>query len=293
MDKNDRMRMSRAAPTTRAPSPRLLIALLLSAAGLSAFAQAPDAASAPEAAAASTAAVATPAPPVVRPKVRAQPPATPVASALAPAPTWDMLTPDQQQLLAPLQRDWPKLGPTQRSKWLNATPMLATLPQPELARLHERMRDWARLTPAERRDARVGFQVAKQVDAEQRQAKWEAYQALSPEKRQQLADKAAARRHGQTTAASLAPKPLAAAPKSNIVPAAPKLVAPLAVTGGLIQARPGATTVLITSLPHLPSHHMAGEAKVVADPSLVDPKTLLPKSLKAPSAPAPASASGS
>jgi hypothetical protein len=235
--------------------------------------------------------VATPAPPAVHPKVRVQPPATPIASALAPAPTWDMLTPDQQQLLAPLQRDWSKLGPTQRSKWLNATPMLATLPQPELARLHERMRDWAKLTPAERRDARVGFQVAKQVDAEQRQAKWEAYQALSPEKRQQLADKAAARRQAQTMAASPSPKPLAAAPKSNIVPAAPKLVAPLAVTGGLIQAKPGATTVLITSLPRLPSHHTAGESKVVADPNLVDPKTLLPKSLKAPSA--PASASGS
>lgn len=286
MDKNDRMRMSRAVLTTRTPSPRLLIALLLSAAGLSAFAQQPpEAASAPEAAAASAP---TAAPAVVRPKPLA-PQATPVASALAPAPTWDTLTPDQQALLAPLQRDWAKLGPTQRSKWLNATPMLATLPQPELARLHERMRDWAKLTPAERRDARVGFQVAKQVDAEQRQAKWEAYQALSPEKRQQLADKAAARRHAQITAASPAPKPLAAQPKSNIVPEVPKLVAPLPVTGGLVQARPGATTVLITRAPRPPSHHVAGEAKVVADPSLVDPKTLLPKSLKA----LPASAAGS
>jgi hypothetical protein len=288
MDKNDRMRMSRAASTTRAPSPRLLIALLLSAAGFSAFAQQPEAASAPEAAAASAAPAVAPAPPVVRPKPIA-PQATPIASALAPAPTWDSLTPDQQALLAPLQRDWAKLGPTQRSKWLNATPMLATLPQPELARLHERMRDWARLTPAERRDARVGFQVAKQVNAEQRQAKWEAYQALTPEQRQQLVDKAAARRHAQTTAASPTPKPLAAQPKSNIVPAAPKLVAPLPVTGGLIQAKPGATTVLITRSPHLPSHHVAGETKVVADPSLVDPKTLLPKSLKAQAA----SASGS
>lgn len=279
------MRMSRVVPTTRAALPRLLIALLLSAAGLRAFAQLPDAASAPLPEPAASVAPATPAP---RPAVPApKAPAVPVASALAPAPTWTSLTPTQRQLLAPLEADWPHLGPTQRSKWLNATPMLATLPPPELARLHERMRDWAKLTPAERRDARVGFQVAKQVDAEQRQAKWEAYQALTPEQRQALVDKAAARRKAQRTAAGPVAKPLAAQPKSNIVPATPRLVAPVAVTGGLIQAKPGATTVLITHALRLPSHQVAGESKVVADPDLVDPKTLLPKPPRAPSASAP------
>lgn len=214
------------------------------------------------------------------------PVARPAVSALAPAPTWQSLTPAQQALLAPLEHDWARLGAIQRSKWLNATPMLASLPAPELARLHERMRDWAHLTPAERRDARVGFQVAKQIDAEERQAKWEAYQALPPEKRQELAEKAAARRKAQAIAPGHTAKPLAAAPKSNIVPAAPKLVTPTPVTGSLVQAKPGATTVLITQARVMPSHHAAGEAKVVADPALVDPKTLLPKSLKAPPAPA-------
>lgn len=192
----------------------------------------------------------------------------------------------QQALLAPLEHDWAKLSPNQRSKWLNATPMLASLPAPELARLHERMRDWASLTPAERRAARVRFQAAKQIDAEERQAKWEAYQALPPEKRQELAEKAAARHKAQAATPGHSATPLAATPKSNIVPAAPKLVTPTLVTGSLIQAKPGATTVLITHARVMPSHHAAGEAKVVADPALVDPKTLLPKSLKAPAAPA-------
>lgn len=274
--------MLRAALKTAFCPSRPLITLLLGAAGFSAFAQAPEAASAPEAAAASS--PTTPAPaPLARPAT----PALPTVSALAAAPTWQSLTPAQRDLLAPLAGDWDKLGPNQRSKWLSATPRLAALPAPELARLHERMRDWAHLTPSERANARISFQVAKQVDAEQRQAKWEAYQALPPEKRQELADKAAARRQAQTKSTGSNPKPMLAAPKSNIVPAAPKLLAPVPVAGSLIQAKPGATTVLITRGLALPSHHAAGEAKVVADPALVDPKTLLPKSLKAPAAAEP------
>lgn len=270
--------MTRAALAPAVSFTRLLTTtLLLGAAGLSAFAQAPEAASAPEAAA-------MPPPAAPAPVARPAQPVLPPVSALAPAPTWQALTPAQRDLLAPLANDWDRLGPTQRSKWLNATPRLAALPAPELARLHERMRDWAHLTPSERASARVSFQVAKQVDAEQRQAKWEAYQALPPEKRQELAEKAAARRQAQGKATGPNPKPLVAAPKSNIVPAAPKLVAPVAVAGSLVQAKPGATTVLINRAPIQPSHHAAGEAKVVADPALVDPKTLLPKSLKAPTA---------
>lgn len=265
MGKNDRMRLTR---------PRLLMALLLGAAGLSAFAQAPDAASTPEVAA--PAAVSKP-----------QPLAKPAVPSLAAPPAiWAGLTAKQRDLLAPLERDWADINEPQRSKWLSATPTLATLPPAELARVHERMRDWARLSPTERINARIGFQVAKQVDAEQRQAKWEAYQALPAEKRQELADKEVARR-AKAVAPRTMPKPQAAAPKSNIVPAAPKLVAPVAVTGSVVQAKPGATTVLMTRGLVLPIHHAAGETKVVADPALVDPKTLLPRSLKAPS---PASA---
>jgi len=259
--------MSRAAPKLPAPT-RLLMALLLSAAGLSAFAQSPaDAASA------------------AAPTVKPQPIAKPAVPALtAPPAAWSGLSASQRQLLAPLQDDWAEISPSQRSKWLSATPTMATLPPTELARVHERMRDWARLNPAERTNARIGFQVAKQVDAEQRQAKWEAYQALPPEKRKELVDKAAARRQAQIAAPTPTAKPLAAKPKSNIVPAAPKLVPPVAVTGSVVQAKPGATTVLMTRGPTLPGHHAAGETKVVADPTLVDPQTLLPRSLKTPPA---------
>lgn len=271
--------MTRLALTLRLSPQRLLTPWLLAAGALVAQAQTPETASAPEPAA-------SVAPPPVLPVVPARPASVrlPPVSALADAPNWAALTPGQQLLLAPLERDWDRLSATQRNKWLNAAPMLASLPAPELARLHERMRDWSKLTPNERRDARIAYQFAKQLDAEKRREKWEAYQALPPEKRQELAEKAAARRRAQATAQPSPAKGLAAQPKSNIVPAAPKLRTPFAVNGSLVQARPGASTVLITQTPTLPPHHVAGEAKVVADPSLVDGHTLLPKTLKPPRA---------
>lgn len=274
--------MTRAARPGLPALARPLMLLALAAAGLDVHAQAvPEtAASAPEEAA-SAAPVPAPAPLVLPPV----PPKPVTASPLATVPArWSDLSPAEQAWLAPLQSDWAELSEGHRSKWLNSMPMMANLSPSELARMHERMRDWSRLTQAERRTARIGFQVAKQVSAEERRAKWEAYQALPPEKRQQLADKAAAR---EQTRAPVA-KPLAAVPKSNTVPTPRRLVVPVGVPGSasLVQAKPGASTVQITRAQAQVSHQPAGQAKVVADPRLVDPKTLLPKSLRAP-APTP------
>lgn len=271
MGKNDRMRMTRAATTPPAATPRLLIALLLSAAGLSAFAQAADPASAPEASLRASA-------PAVKP--RPLPKSVAPTSLGAPPATWGGLTPKQQALLAPLERDWAGISDAQRSKWLSATPTLATMSGEEIKRVHDRMRDWAQLSTADRLNARIGFQVARQLTAEQRQARWEAYQALPAEERQALADKALARREAQAAPRS-APKTLEAKPKSNIVPTPPKLLPSVPVTGGLVQAKPGATTVLISRRATPPRHLAAGGTKIVADPALVDPKTLLPRSLAA------------
>lgn len=281
MGKNDRMSMIRAASTRPAALPRLLLALLLGAAGSFAFAQASDPASAPEAAASVAASAVAPTP-------KARPLAKPVAPAALSAPpaSWSGLTPKQQALLAPLERDWADIADSQRSKWLSATPTLATMSGEEIKRVHDRMRDWTRLSASERVNARIGFQVARQLTAEQRRARWEAYQALPLEERQALADKAKARQQAQAAGPVRAPKALASQ-KSNIVPAAPKLVAPTPVAASLVQAKPGATTVLITRDATQPRHQLAGQAKVVADPDLVDPHTLLPKARKTLPASAP------
>lgn len=199
------------------------------------------------------------------------------APATVPPPaTWLVLTPAQQTALMPLERDWDSLDTSSRSKWLSIATRYATLPAEEQARMHERMRAWARSTPAERQQARIGFQVAQQVAADQRQAKWEAYQALPPEKRQELADKAAQKLLPKSSARRAAVND-GPQPKSNLVPAALKGQTVKVVTPSILQAKPGATTVLITQVKTLPMHQQAGQTKVLADPELVDSKTLLPK----------------
>lgn len=284
MRKNDRMRMTRAALTLPALF-RLSITLLLSAAGFSAFAQAADAASTPEPAAS----VAASLPPPAQPASRLRPLTKPVPpSALSVPPAqWSGLTPKQQALLAPLERDWPEISDTQRSKWLSATPTLATMSGEEIKRVHDRIRDWTMLSGSERSTARIGFQVSRQLTAEQRQARWEAYQALPAEERKALAEKAMARRQALAEAPARAARPPVAQPKSKAAPAPPRLVTPALVTSTLVQGKPGATTVLITRDLARPRDAAAGPAKAMADLDLLDPRTLLPKPRKAAPASAP------
>jgi hypothetical protein len=140
------------------------------------------------------------------------------------------------------------------------------------------MTEWARLTTQERSQARLNFQEAKQINAIDRKARWDEYQALPPEKKQQLAARAEPR--AASAAGPAAPKagsPRDTQAKSNIVPnpafaAPPKVIAP-----SVVQARPGATTTLITKRPTPPSHQQAGLPKIAATPEFVNKATLLPQ----------------
>jgi acyl-CoA reductase-like NAD-dependent aldehyde dehydrogenase len=58
-------------------------------------------------------------------------------------------------------------------------------------KLHERMAEFARLTPEQKNVARENFRRAYQVPAEQRQATVQKFQELPPDKKRELADKAA------------------------------------------------------------------------------------------------------
>ncbi|PTT75625.1 hypothetical protein DBR42_28505, partial [Pelomonas sp. HMWF004] len=154
----------------------------------------------------------------------------------------------------------------------------------EIKRVHDRIRDWTLLSGSERLNARIGFQVSRQLTPEQRQARWEAYQALPAEERQALAEKAMARRQALADAPARAGQPPVKRP--NTVPTPPQLTTPTLVTSTLVQAKPGATTVLITRDLTAPRTPAAGQIKL-PDLNLIDPHTLLPKALKAPAASAP------
>jgi hypothetical protein len=49
------------------------------------------------------------------------------------------------------------------------------------------MTEWATLSPQQRTQARLNFAESQQVDAVDKRAKWEAYQALPPEEKRRLA----------------------------------------------------------------------------------------------------------
>lgn len=251
----------------------LLIAVAVFSLSPPAWSQASDAASAPEAAAS----LPVPAPTPVFQPLPSTPPQLAAPTTLLPPPQWAALTRTQKTALTPLERDWDTLDPARKSKWLEIVPRFAALPAEEQARIHERMRAWASLSPAERQQARIGYQVAQQVKAGDRQAKWEAYQALPPEKRRELADKAVQK----LSKPPIKPDAERSLAKSNLVPAAPKGLPAKPVAPSVLQAKPGASTVLITQVKTVPTHQQAGQTKVFADPDLVDSKTLLPKRLAA------------
>lgn len=185
------------------------------------------------------------------------------------APTWQQLTPAQRKVLAPLEGQWSSIGPDRKRKWLDLAGRHPNMSPEEQQRMNERMSQWAQLSPQERGQVRSNFQEIRQLPASERQARWEAYQALPEERRKELAAQAGSSseeprnklrgRRGQDDDAPM--------PKSNIVDD------PEATNGG----KPGATTTLVSRQANPPAHQQAGLPKVAATPGFVDSRTLLPK----------------
>jgi hypothetical protein len=199
-----------------------------------------------------------------------------VSTTLAQAQTdWNRLNPQQRSVLAPLEHDWQQVTPAQRQKWLDVANRYNTLPADEKARVQERMGEWSRLSPQDRARARLNFQEARQIGREERQQQWEAYRALPPEQRRELAERS---RPADSTPkrASRVPADGTASVKSNLVraPLAPS-AQPVGPT--VVQRGSGATTNLISKPTAPPLHQQAGLPKVAATPGFVDSSTLLPR----------------
>jgi hypothetical protein len=123
------------------------------------------------------------------------PPKTTVRAPAA-GPAWRDLNPAQQQALAPLASAWDGLSEGHKRKWLALSRNHAKLSPAEQAIQHSRMKEWAALSQQQRAQARFNFAEVKQLPADERKAKWEAYQALSPEEKRKLAEGAPAKPPG-------------------------------------------------------------------------------------------------
>lgn len=195
-------------------------------------------------------------------------------------PAWDTLSSEQRTALAPLARDWAAIAASPKAKWLEVASRFPKMPADEQRRLQARMAEWARLSPAERTSARMSFQETKQIPREEKQARWEAYQALPAEQRQALAERRRPKPADTARAAASSPAQAIglAQPKQNLMPrqaASAAQVRPVSPT--VVQAKPGATTTLMTQAPTPPAHQQPGQPKIAARPTQVDRSTLLPK----------------
>lgn len=207
----------------------------------------------------------------------AQPPSkAALATVAVSGPDWAQLSPAQRAALAPLQRDWDRLGPDHRQKWLELAARYPKMPEGERARMQARMADWARLSPQERGRARLGYQQAQKVGPQERQAKWEAYQALPADQRRQFAAPVPAAGDGGRKAERRDSREEARA-RPYLVPNHSYAVPPKAVAPTVVQAKPGATTNLISNPAAPPSHQQTGLPKITVTPGFVDRTTLLPQ----------------
>ncbi|MBG9387137.1 DUF3106 domain-containing protein [Caenimonas sp. DR4.4] len=143
-------------------------------------------------------------------------------------PLWSELTEAQRQALAPLSAKWDGVSEAQKRKWIAMSQNFPKMPPAEQAKLHSRMTEWVALSPQQRTQARLNFGKTQEISADDKKAKWEAYQALPPEEKRKLAAGAASSAKPPTTAAAVKPVPaekLAKVPQPKPVSRPPRIAA--------------------------------------------------------------------
>ncbi|GAC1354356.1 MAG: hypothetical protein NVSMB34_05970 [Variovorax sp.] len=176
--------------------------------------------------------------------------AMPAASASAAAgakavsaakPLWNDLTAEQQQALEPLAPHWNTLSAAHKRKWLALSRNYASMTADDQTTLHSRMIEWAALSNLQRAQARLNFAEVKRIPADERKIKWEQYQALSEEKKRELAESAPPKPRG----AAIPIRPVSA---QKLVPV-PTVTPPGQHTPRILLAPPPAPTAVIVASP--------------------------------------------
>ena len=209
-------------------------------------------------------------------------PATTARSA-EQGPKWGSLPSATRAALAPLQDDWSTFGADQKQKWVELAAQMPSMSSDERQRVQARMTEWSKLTPEQRGTTRFQFKQAKELAPTNRQARWDAYQALPDDEKKELASrapppqaKAESKSRARALRAESASQPGAQSKSNMVVKADPNRKA-RAVAPAVVQAPAGATTTLMSTAPAPPVHQQAGLPKITASPTFVNPSTLLPQ----------------
>jgi hypothetical protein len=121
--------------------------------------------------------------------------ATPVVESSV---SWSKLSAHQQAALKPMQADWASLDANRKKKWLAVAQRYETMTPADQARMHSRMAEWSKLSPAQRSAARDNYSAVLSSPSSSGDAagkanlneQWAKYQALSPEKKASLTEQA-------------------------------------------------------------------------------------------------------
>ena len=202
----------------------------------------------------------------------------------AGGPAWNELNPAHRKVLAPLANDWNGLDARSKERWIDVAGRYPKMKPDEQQRANQRMGEWAKLTVAQRTQARMNFQEARSLSKEEREARWKAYQALPEEKKRELAAKrvAASPASGASATVAVAHRRVPAAldtvqPKNNVVGSTAPARSGAGSAPVVDTKRPGVTTTLLTRRATPPAHQHDGALKIAAGPNAVDRTTLLPK----------------
>jgi len=143
-------------------------------------------------------------------------PAPKAAAKAADKPVWSKLSPAQQVALEPLRAEWDPMEGVRKQKWLELANRYAAMNPDEQQRVHERMREWVRLTPAQRKVARQNFTQARTLAPNEKTATWESYKQLPDAQKQKLAEQAKRKPLTNLPAAKAMPAPVPPAAAAGI-----------------------------------------------------------------------------
>ncbi len=140
-------------------------------------------------------------------------------------PLWSDLDPAQRAVLAPFETQWNGWSAAEKRSWVRLADRFPKMSSQARERAEGRIREWAALSPEQRRLARQNYRLARRLAPDERQAQWERYREMTPEQRSVLrtsgsTSNTAARHAGARTGlAKHAAQPFAEIVKRNGQPA--------------------------------------------------------------------------
>ena len=224
------------------------------------------------------------------------------------SPSWAALSVTEKAALYPLAGEWARLGSSGQAKWLAIADRFPSMTQAERERTQQRMSEWAKLTPEQRRVARDSYLRAHALPPEKRAELLQKYQELPDQEKEHLA--AIAREHHSVVSAikGAGPKTISPCPvrprskkarkqpvpgvsvAARLAPGSTGAANNLAGTTAATAAAPGlrATAAPAAPVATPPSPAQAGAPAAASPPSLVTAVPTLPAPAN-PSAAVPAS----